>query len=199
MEPAAERAATRYLDDLGRMLTPAPPVQRAEVLAQVREHLDEAFAELGPEPTEAQVRQVLADLGPAEQIAADVLPATPPATPLLARAGLPWVVVGLMALGFVPPFGWLAMVLGLVLFLVSPLWHRAWKVGGTLAYVLVPLLLWGAMRLGTATDPSVESPSVLMPSTFLFPWLILLVPLGWVVVAVVLAVRVSRRPRPTRG
>ncbi|MCG2800566.1 MAG: hypothetical protein L6311_00545 [Cellulomonas sp.] len=199
MESAAERAATRYLDDLGRMLTPALPVQRAEVLAQIREHLDEAFAELGPDPTEAQVRQVIADLGPAEQIAADVLPSALPTVPLLARGWLPWGVAGLMALGIATPLGGLAMILGLVLFLASPLWDRGWKIGGAVAYALVPLVVWGATTITTVADPSTEAPSVLLPSAFLLPWLIVLVPLGWVAVAIVLAVRASRRPRATQG
>lgn len=199
MEPAAERAATRYLDDLGRMLAPAPPVQRAEVLSQVREHLDEAFAELGPQVSEAQVRQVLADLGPAEQIAAGVLPSTPPAVPLLARAWLPWVVVGLMALGFAAPFGWLALPLGLGLFLASPLWDRRWKIGGTVAYVLVLALPWAATAFTTAADPSAETPSILLPSASPLLLAIVLVPLGWTVVAFVLALRTTMRPRTTQG
>jgi uncharacterized membrane protein len=125
MDPAAELAVTRYLDDLGRMLSPAPPAQRAEVLGQVREHLDEAFAELGPQIGEEQARRVLADLGPAADIASAALPDTTPPTPMLARSSVPWLVLGLVALSFIPFFGWLTAIGGMVMFLVSPLWDRA--------------------------------------------------------------------------
>lgn len=58
-----------YLADLERALAGADPRERADVLDGVREHLGEALGDGGPHET-ADVRRVLADLGPVEAIAA---------------------------------------------------------------------------------------------------------------------------------
>lgn len=65
--------ADRYLEDLARMLTGLEPVQRADVLESVREHLDAAFAELGHEPSEQEVIALLNDLGPPSEVAAQAM------------------------------------------------------------------------------------------------------------------------------
>ena len=195
MDPAAEQAVTRYLDDLGRMLAPAPPAQRAEVLGQVREHLDEAFAELGPEVGEQQARQVLAQVGPAADIASAALPDTAPATPMLARSWLPWLVVGLVALSLVPILGWLAAIVGIVMFLTSPLWDRRWKARGGLAFLAVPVLLVAGPLVERLLEPVPLAQSPLMPLLYdqLFSAMLLL-PLFWTAIALVLAVRAARHP-----
>lgn len=81
---AATRVAA-YLDDVARMLASIDPVDRAEILAGLREHIDAALdderagvAGSANDSDEAhvsdeQVRRVLAELGPPEQVAAAAL------------------------------------------------------------------------------------------------------------------------------
>ncbi|GHG49428.1 hypothetical protein GCM10011331_11980 [Flavimobilis marinus] len=63
-----------YLADLDRALRGSDPRERAETLASITEHLDEA---LGNAPSTDAVRQVLAELGPVDAIAASTTPAEP--------------------------------------------------------------------------------------------------------------------------
>lgn len=66
-----------YLADLDRALQGTDPRERAETIAAVAEHIDDA---LTSDPDAASVRRVLSDLGPVEAIAATAEPAaTPPA------------------------------------------------------------------------------------------------------------------------
>jgi hypothetical protein len=203
MTPAAEQAVTRYLDDLGRMLSPAPPAQRAEVLGQIRDHLDDALAELGPAPTEQQVHALLTELGPAADIAAAALPDTVPSRPLTARPWLPWLVVALVGLGVVPVLGLVAAVAGLVLFGRSPLWDRGWKIGGAIGYgvvLAIAAVVVTVATVSTPTGPVGGGPSPLAPTA----WdtavaMALAVPIAWTVVAVVLALRATVRPVPSVG
>lgn len=62
LTPAAERVVATYLDDLGRMLEPSTPHERAEVLGQVREHIDAALAEVAvpanPKSADSEGRNV---------------------------------------------------------------------------------------------------------------------------------------------
>ncbi len=101
MTPQGPDDVTTFLDDLGRMLAPADPVLRAEVLAGVREHVESA---LGPRPwAPGDVTRVLLELGPPEEVAAALLEerggARPARMPLLARSWLPALAVLLVALG----------------------------------------------------------------------------------------------------
>jgi hypothetical protein len=67
----ADGLVTAYLDDLGRMLGPADPTLRAEVLGGLREHVE---AVLGARPWgAAEVEKVLLELGPPEAVAAAAL------------------------------------------------------------------------------------------------------------------------------
>lgn len=150
--------AQRYLDDLDRLLRTADPADRAEVMLSVREHIDVAVAELGHEPSDAEMRRILADLGTPAQVAegalgaagdrpspAPVPPATsPPASPTrpaLAGAWVPPVaffalLIGSLFLWGVVPV--LALIAGIVLVCASPLWTTAQKV---LAAAVAPLLI----------------------------------------------------------
>lgn len=100
--------AERYLDELGRLLAPAEPVDRLEILAGVREHLESAFADLGETPSDAAVDAALAQLGSPDSVArqavADASVAPPSAgashqrVPLLSRGWVVPTVVVLLAL-----------------------------------------------------------------------------------------------------
>ena len=72
-----------YLSDLERALAGADPRERTDVLDGVREHLGEALGDGAPVET-ADVRRVIADLGPVEAIAAQATRAellAPPTSP----------------------------------------------------------------------------------------------------------------------
>jgi HAAS domain-containing protein len=60
---------TAYLGDLERALADADPVDREEVLASVREHIEESLGDGEPDPS--AVAAVLEHLGPVERIAAE--------------------------------------------------------------------------------------------------------------------------------
>lgn len=58
-----------YLGRLRQLLAEAEPTERAEILADVREHLRDSLDGLEHEPTETDVRRALADLGSPEDVA----------------------------------------------------------------------------------------------------------------------------------
>jgi HAAS domain-containing protein len=133
----------RYLEALERAMAAAPPDERAEVVAGVREHIDAALADL-TEPTDADVDAVLHQLGDPVTIATTASGRDPaPAAGVgdagpLTRDWLPIVVVLLMAVGvtfFFLVFPLLLWLAGVVLLWASPLWRLTEKLWGT----LVPL------------------------------------------------------------
>ena len=69
----------RYLDDLARMLTTLPPAERADALGSVREHVDDALADLGRPATPEDVTAILARLGSPATVAAALLDDAAPA------------------------------------------------------------------------------------------------------------------------
>lgn len=111
-----------YLADLERRLADAPAADRLDVLDAVREHLDAAFAQLGPEPSDDDVRRVLAELGSPDDVAGalaleaprpSVTPAAPAAAAPRTSVGV-WVllvIAGLVAGLLVAP---LLVALGIV-------------------------------------------------------------------------------------
>lgn len=70
-----------YLADLERRLADAPAADRLDVLDAVREHFDAAFADLGPEPSDDDVRRVLAGLGSPDDVAGALALGAPSAAP----------------------------------------------------------------------------------------------------------------------
>lgn len=104
-----------YLADLERRLADAPAADRLDVLDAVREHLDAAFADLGPEPSDDDVRRVLAELGTPDDVAGALALDTPAAgaVPAAAAPAEPRTSVGV----------WLLLVLAGVVagLLVAPL------------------------------------------------------------------------------
>jgi hypothetical protein len=58
-----------YVDRLRQSLSSAEPVDRAEIVDAVREHLRDALDALGHEPSAAEVEAALRELGPVEGVA----------------------------------------------------------------------------------------------------------------------------------
>ena len=143
-----------YLQRLERAADSLPRSRRAELVAEIREHIDDALLEAGA-ADEVAVRNVLERLGPPEEIAAA---ASPPATGLTAAGKLE--VAALIALA-VPFAGWLV---GIPLMILSRAWAGRDK-GIAVFLVFVPLLLGFVLALsgsesganvpvGTPEEPS---------------------------------------------
>ncbi|WP_456787931.1 HAAS signaling domain-containing protein [Cellulomonas sp. P5_C5] len=163
-----------YLADLDRRLSGADPAERADILDAIREHVDAAVDELGHEPTADEVRQILADLGPVDDVAAAWSPedADLPARPARrsatdSRTGIVLVALGGLVLG-------IALVpLTVVLWVVAPLavaavvagaigWARGSAGWRTVCVLAAPVVLVaglvGAATLAFATNVSVDAP-----------------------------------------
>lgn len=215
LSPEADRMVRSYLDDLGRMLEPADPAERAEILDQVREHIEAALTSDNAGSTDVErVREVLAGLGSPGSIAAGSLgpsgatspvPAPEAAKPgFLAKPWLPWLIVGLMAGLAVPYLGWVAAFIGFVLFLASPLWTGREKILGALCYlapVLAVFLIATVAFLrysGESTTTTTTTGDIFLPASYDLGYTVglalwILAPLWCASVALVLARAAGKR------
>ncbi|WP_277050707.1 HAAS signaling domain-containing protein [Ruania albidiflava] len=160
-EPIARTA--RYQDDLARLLAALEPVQRAEVLDGVREHIDAALAEVGHAPTDADVDRILGELGSPGMVAEAALAERPgvqvpepndrvgPAggswrEQLMGRWVPPTAVIGLFLLGWwaFNPYTWIPLAVPVLLLVLSQLWTVPEKVFGA----LVPPVGLSVMTIG---------------------------------------------------
>lgn len=206
MTGTTDRASV-YLDDLARMLQALDPVERADVLDGVREHVDAALASLGRQPTEQDVHRVLAELGSPAEVAEAALagrdgasvptPQSASPRPVLTGGWVPATAVGLIFLGalfgiFLLPL--LLMLVGLVLLWISPLWSGVEKALGT----VVPVLGLGggvaASLLIVRVDAAGESAGPTIAGLLLLAGM-----LGAIVCLVLLAARGTRRSRDWPG
>ncbi|MFI8106497.1 HAAS signaling domain-containing protein [Streptomyces sp. NPDC086023] len=158
---------TAYLDAVSRETAELPAERRAELLADLREHVQDSGAE-----GEEQIREVLEQLGDPRTVAASALAEEPAATPTAGAAAASaapseplWrtrVTVGLLACASLLvlanfALGGVALLAGLVLLWSSAVWERREKVLGTAASVAVPLmLLVGALVLAAVRVGPVE-------------------------------------------
>jgi hypothetical protein len=136
-----------YLRRLDRAAASLPPDRRADLLAEIGEHIA-AARDAGAAADEAAVRTLLDRLGSPEDIvtaARDVDP--PPATAVRpAGTGHELAAVLLLTAGsLVPVVGWLV---GVVLLWTSPRWRVREKLLGTLVVPFGPgVVLWGGAFL----------------------------------------------------
>ena len=178
-----------YLRRLERATDSLPRSRRAELVAEIREHIDDALLEAGA-ADEVAVRNVLERLGPPEEIAAAASP--PSATP--ARAGR--LEIAAMIVLAVPFVGWLV---GIPLVLLSQAWPGRDKAIAVLLG-LSPLFV-GALTVLATSDggggpvgaPIEQSSGGLGP---LEVGVLSLGFLGGLVGAVYLALRLRRRAEP---
>ena len=127
----ADRHVEEYLRRLEAAAAGLPPARRAELVEEIREHIDHAVAEADT-TDEIAIRNVLERLGPPEEI---VQAAAGPPAPESGRTG--WLEIGTVFAFLVPFVGW---VIGLVLLAMSRAWSSREKLLG-IALLLVPLLL----------------------------------------------------------
>ncbi|MER5882385.1 hypothetical protein ABT160_01005 [Streptomyces sp. NPDC001941] len=185
---------TAYLAAVQAETAPLPPERRAELLADLREHI----ALSGP-GDDAHVRVVLEQLGDPRTVAASALaeepsaaPAAPAPVPPAQGAGR--TVATLLLLAFGPPLGvgspllgGLAVIAGLVLLWTSPLWTTGRKALATVTSAVVPLLV-ALGFLMVATSRGLDAVTLLVVLA-----LVLCVPVGGAVVLLVSARRAHAR------
>jgi hypothetical protein len=145
----ADRLVDHYLTRLGDAAQALPPDRRAELLAEIREHIAASMrGETGAD--EAAVRTMLDRLGdPAEIVAAAVEndPPDHPSNPGLYQVQRPGIgmevgAVVMLTVGSLIPLGW---VVGVILLWSSGIWRRSEKLLGTLIVPGGPgLALFGA-------------------------------------------------------
>jgi uncharacterized membrane protein len=191
------RAYLARLEVAGMHLSPE---QLASAVAEVHEYLDAALL---PDPSDAEVRTALADLGTPDQVAAAA--ALRPAGGRPTRS-LPGHVVGrtvlrevaalvMMAVGpflnLLPPLGMLTLVMSGILLYNSTIWSRRDKAFGWFL-VGIPVLVFGVGLAGQAlagdcTVPPGGGPPVCGPVPLVFginpAYLILPVAFAWLLLA----------------
>jgi hypothetical protein len=164
---AVDPLVTEYLDRLAAAAAQLPADRRAELLAEIGEHIEAARA-VGAASDEAALRTLLDRLGdPAEIVAAAATEppaaAEPPgvagtaAAPARVGVGLETAAVLMLTLGsLIPVLGWLA---GAALLWASSRWTRREKLLGTLVVPGGPgLLVVAAVTLPTQTCVGSTSP-----------------------------------------
>jgi uncharacterized membrane protein len=155
-----------YLDRLERELVDLPDDRRRELIDEIRAHVDEALASM-PDPSEADVRNVLDRLGEPADIAEearerfDIPRVTPTWREWAAVVLLPF---GALLIAVVRVWGVLGWVLGAILLLSSPIWSRRDKILGLLLFpggLALPAVLLVASgqvcTVATVNGRSVES------------------------------------------
>jgi hypothetical protein len=135
-----------YLRRLERAARVLPRRERDDLVADIRTHLD---AGLPPDATEADVRNLLDELGPPE----DVVAAASPDRPATRRGAREVFALVLLVTGLPPLVGWLA---GVGLLLWSPLWSARQKLLGILVWPGGYVALLG---LGLVAERSCSSPA----------------------------------------
>ncbi|MFI8825594.1 HAAS signaling domain-containing protein [Streptomyces sp. NPDC053431] len=164
-----------YLDAVARETAELPADRRAELLADLREHI-----EVSGTDDEQRIREVLAELGEPRTVAASALAEEPqaggtPASPAPVRPGRARLTVGLLGVAGLlallnPLAGGVALLAGLALLWTSPYWDNRHKLIGTATAAGVPVLLLlaavllAATRLGPTELLVVVAVSVAVPA-----------------------------------
>jgi uncharacterized membrane protein len=146
--------AEEYLLRLDHASQALPPQDRAELMAELRSHLETG---LPPGATDADVRNLLHELGSPEDIvaAAQPEPSSPPASPGAASRWGTLEVIAVLALTvgtFILPV--VGPLVGIVLVWVSTRWTRREKgiATGLTALPLVGLVLGASMVIAVSGD-----------------------------------------------
>ena len=153
IEMETDRLVDEYLRRLDAAAAHLQRSRRAELVAEIREHIETALREEAA-ADEVAVRNVLERLGPPEEI---VEAAEPPASESAARTGK-LEIAALVAM-VIPFVGWL---FGIVLVLISQAWTSREKlIGVALAVtpVLVPLLGFIVAGADGTNGPVPDEPS----------------------------------------
>lgn len=144
-----DRLVEEYLAGVHRALQDLPRARRDPIMEDIREHIRIARAQM-PSEDEAQIRQLLEDLGTAEAIRQEAgLPSNPRVT--WGDRAAPWL---LLFGGFVFLVGWIA---GVVLLWHSSIWNTRDKILATLIWPGGLATVVYASGLTTSVAPSPPS------------------------------------------
>ncbi|MFF1508545.1 HAAS signaling domain-containing protein [Streptomyces sp. NPDC058326] len=139
-----------YLDAVGRETAGLPAERRAELLADLREHVEVSGAH-----DDDQVRAVLAGLGDPRTVAASALAEETPAGSASApgRTKLTAILLGASGvLLLISPYaGAIALIAALVLLWGAPQWESRQKLIGTVTGVAVPVVVLLGVLLGASS------------------------------------------------
>lgn len=165
----------RYFERLERELADLPPQRRRDLMEEIRDHVGQALAS-NPDPTEADVRNVLDRLGDPAEIASEARERLG-----LRRAGASWtdwaavvllpfggLLVVVPHLGIYGALGWVA---GAILLLISRVFSPRDKAMGILLFpggLLLPLALTLAAG-SVCTETTVAGQAVRSCSGFSLP------------------------------
>ena len=142
----------RLVDDYLRRLEAAAAhlqrSRRAELVAEIREHIEAALRQEDT-ASEVAVRNVLERLGPPEEI---VEAAEPPAPVEDGKRGGALEITALLAL-VVPVIGW---VVGMVLVFASAAWSRRDKLIGLALLLVLVLLPFAGVMVGGSGSENIE-------------------------------------------
>jgi len=144
--------ANDYLRRFEHAARVLPRSEQKELVGSIRDHLDAAIA---PDATEADVRNVLDDLGEPADIVAAAQPGRAPAR----RGAREAFAVILLVLGFPPILGWLV---GVGLLLSSPLWTARQKALGMVVWPGGLSLVAAGAALASTVLPGVAAPIALI-------------------------------------
>lgn len=140
--------ADEYLRELERAARRMARADRDELVAQIRSHLDSG---LSPDAQESEVRNLLAELGPPEDIVAAAAPDRPPRR----RGAREIFALLLLVTGLPPLLGWLV---GVGLLLWSPLWTARQKALAVLVWPGGYVVAGGALTLSARRGPCPVTP-----------------------------------------
>jgi len=152
MTTSTHPLAADYLRRLERAARMLPRHQRDELVAEIRNHLD---AGISPGSSEADVRNLLDDLGPPEAIVEAARPEGPPVRPLPERG--PREVFALLLLVTGLPLVLVGWFIGAVLLLWSPLWTVRQKALGLLVFPGGYFVTLGVSLLMVSTASGTET------------------------------------------
>ncbi len=139
MTASHEQIVRRYLDRLDRALAGAPKDRRGEISADIEAHIREEINELGHDPREDEVLQILERVGEPEVIAEEAYDGQPQPVQPRSRTLEVFALLFLTVGGFVlPVLGW---IVGLILLWISQTWSTRDKILGT----LIPIALFGIL------------------------------------------------------
>ncbi|WP_328940469.1 hypothetical protein OG259_01330 [Streptomyces sp. NBC_00250] len=141
-----------YLDAVARETAELPAERRAELLADLREHIEVSGAD-----GDDQVRAVLAELGEPRTVAASALAEEAPAgsvsAPAPGRTKLTAILLGVSGVLLLlnPYVGAAALIVALVLLWGAPQWESRQKLIGTATGVALPVAVFLGALLGDAS------------------------------------------------
>jgi HAAS len=203
---AADQLVAEYLNRLREVTRDLEPALRADILLDVEQHIRDARGAAAADDLDA-VREILAGLGPADQIArATGSPSTARSQRSPSERAYDRITVGLLAVGLVtlPALGW---VVGVVLLWRGPRWTLRDRLLGTLvtlgpsAFLAVNTVLLFAMTKTMCIEP-VDGPMVCDGPPGPPAWLVLVLYAISVVIGVLtcghLAARAGRADRAAR-